>query len=487
MKKFLLMLMSLPLLMVACNKSSEPEKVLADHSLTLTSSDVVEFAAEGGNGVIAFNYTPKEMASDDKVDVAPAAVLAIESLAEWITIDSEVPLMLGSISFEVARNESTEPREAVINASYQELSFSVTIKQGAASSSPEPEPEPMPSFEGWGIVGTMNNWGAAGAIVLEESAGYFVAQGVELTASDKFKFIKDGDNAVNRGGNGLAAEVDYFYAAQQWGSDIHVSKGGTFDIYLNAKADTYYIMTQGKSPEEAIEPLAPGEDLYEVCGNFEGERVRLVAQKRFLVAKGVKFSTTPAELTVCVNQNERVYGANVDATYAVEECIAVAEGSENKIVVDVESDTMYDIYYRDDMSSLWVMPEGAAPMIWEEVTGVAFSSTNFAINLRGEGIELFFDFNCGVNAENYIIPEGVYYVNDDEDTGFNFNLENEYDLRIEGVKTKLKDGQMVIKHISGGYDIYVDVESIHNHKVQVRYTGPIGEIEIMGRPITNPE
>ena len=46
---------------------------------------------------------------------------------------------------------------------------------------------------------------------------------------------------------------------------------------------------------------------------------------------------------------------------------------------------------------------------------------------------------------------------------------------------------MVIKHISGGYDIYVDVESIHNHKVQVRYTGPIGEIDIMGRPITNPE
>ena len=93
----------------------------------------------------------------------------------------------------------------------------------------------------------------------------------------------------------------------------------------------------------------------------------------------------------------------------------------------------------------------------------------------------------GVNAENSIIPEGTYYVNNENDGGFNFNFENEYDMRIDGVKTKLKDGTMVIKHISGGYDITVDMESIHNHKVNVHYAGPVGEVDMMGRPITNPE
>ena len=97
------------------------------------------------------------------------------------------------------------------------------------------------------------------------------------------------------------------------------------------------------------------------------------------------------------------------------------------------------------------------------------------------------DFNCGVNAVDSIIPEGTYYVNNENDGGFNFNLGNEYDMRIDGVKTKLKDGTMVIKHISGGYDITIDTESIHNHKVNVHYAGPVGEVNMMGRPITNPE
>ena len=480
MKKLFFALLALPMLLVACGENETPTPQPNDPALTLTSNSEVEFSAEGGEGTITYTYDAGDITGKDEIS-GDIATLKITCDAEWITIPTEVA-PLGSIKYTVAKNDTTEPRETTITASLHTLSFSVSIKQAAATDTPEPEP----SFEGWGIIGTMNEWDATKVIAMESIDGYYVAKAVELTTTDKFKFIKDGDNAYNRGGNGQAADADYFYVAQSWGSDIHVSEAGTYDIYLNAKEDTYYIMTEGKSPAEALEPLAPGEDLYEVYGNFEGDKMRLVADKRYMVAKGIKFTAATAEFDIRVNENEVVYGAKQDATYAVEEQIAVAAG-DTTIKVEVEAGVEYDIYYRTDLSSVWVMQAGTRPIIWEEVTGVAFSSTNFAINLRSEDIELFFDFYCGVYAENSIIPEGTYYVDDENDGGFNFNLENEYDLRINGFKTKLKSGTMVIKHISGGYDITVDVESIHNHVVKVHYSGPIGEIDIMGRPITNPE
>lgn len=483
MKKLLLTLLVMPLLAIACSKEQTPTPSPETHKLTLNSDAEVSFTSESGEGTISFTYTPAETDNNNQ-NITAGRMLSISCDAEWIEIANEVEIMFSSLSYTVAQNDTTEPRTAVISATYEELKFEVTVNQAAGSGTQEPEPEP--TFKGWGIIGTMNDWDVTKAIVMESINGYYAAKGVKLTATDKFKFVKDGDNAVNRGGNGQPADPNYFYTAQSWGSDIHVSQAGTFDIYLNAKEDTYYIMTQGKSPAEALEPLAPGEDLYEVYGNFEGESVRLTTEKKFMAAKGIKFNTTTAEFDIRINEDEKVFGAKEDATYAVEEQITVAEG-DTKIKVEVVAGAEYDIYYRAELSSVWLMPAGTKPIIWEEATGVAFSSTNFAINLKGEGLELYFDFYCGEAAVNDIIPEATYYVDNENDGGYNFNLENEYDIRINGVKTKLKSGTMVIKHISGGYDITVDVVSIHNHVVKAHYAGPIGEISIMGRPITNPE
>ena len=478
MKKFFYLLMALPLLFIACDgKEPTPQPKPEKATLKLTSDEVVEFDAEGGKDTITFTYDGGTITGNDSL-IGTTGQLEVSCDAEWIDVPSAVDL-LGSIEYTVAKNETADAREAKIVASIDNLSFEVTVKQAAF--------EAPATFVGWGIIGTMNDWSVANAIVMEEANGYYVAKGVALTADDKFKFVKDGENAQNRGSNGLVAEPNYYYPAQLWGSDIHTSEAGTYDIYLNKAEDTYYIMSEGKSPAEALEPLAPGEDLWEVYGNLAGDSARLITERNKMVAKGVKFDTATAEFVIRVNENEVVYGAKESATYEVESAIVVAKDSENKIKVAVEAGVAYDIYYRSDMSSLWVMPEGSKPTIWEEASGIAFSNTNFAVYLLGDGLQLLFDINSGVEAVNNIIPEGTYYVLNDNDDGFNFNLENEYDMRIEGYKTKLKGGSMTIKHISGGYDIEVDVESIHNHIVKVHYAGPLSEAPGMGRPVTNPE
>lgn len=481
MKKFLYTLLVMPLFFVACGNDDEPTPTPKPEQTTLklTSEPVAEFTAEGGQGVITYTYSGTK-GEGDKDDVSfQIATITITCEAEWIDVNRD-NMLNEPITYTVDKNETTEAREAKIIGTIYEDSFEVTIKQAANTATPEPEP----SFEGWGIIGTFNDWSAEEAIVMEQANDYYVAKAVELTTTDRFKFIKDGDNAINRGGNGHIAEVDYFYTAQQWGSDIRVSKDGTYDIYLNNKENTYYIMSQGKSPEEALEPIAPGEDLWEVHGNFEGDKARLTTNKSYLVAKGVVFNSTTAEFDIRVNDAEKIYGAEKEATYAIEEQIKVIECN-TKIRVEVEAETEYDIYYRAEMASVWVMPAGTKPFIWKSATGMAWDSTNFLISLQAEGLELYMDIYCPKPAENYIIPEGVYYVIDENKSGYYFNLENEWDIRIEGFKTKYKSGTMEIKHISGGYDISVDVESIHNHKVKVQYTGPIDEIP-MQKPITNP-
>jgi len=484
MKHLYLLFLALPLLVVGCKKET-PAPTAKQPTFELTSEATMTFEAAGGEDEIAYNLVKGDEALDgESGPISQPSPVRITTNVDWIKIISEESYY-GIVKFSVDDNTTQEERTGVIKLAYWLKELQVTIKQNASSAT-EPGPEPEPSFEGWGIVGTMNDWDATKAIIMEQVDGYYVSKSVELTTTDKFKFVKNGDNALNRGGNGQEADPDYFYTAQSWGSDIHVSVDGTFDIYLNSKEDTYYIMSEGKSPVEALEPLAPGEDLYEVYGNFEGEKARLTTEKRYMVAKGVAFNDAVAEFDIRMNENAKTFGAKEDATYVVEEQIEVAEG-DTKIKVAVEAGTKYDIYYRTDLSSLWLMPAGEKPLSWEEATGIAFSSTNFAINLKGEGLELFFDFYCGEAATNDIIPEATYYVDNEDDGGYNFNLDNEYDIRIEGFKTKLKSGTMVVKHISGGYDITVDVESIHNHVVKAHYAGPIEAIDIMGRPITNPE
>ena len=107
---------------VAC-KSDSPVNELPENSylFELTSNDVMEFPAEGGEGVI--EWTLKEV-TRSTADM-PEPKFATE--AEWIALDAQ---NLGA--FTVAENEG-EAREAKITINYGEQTESVTVKQAAAA------------------------------------------------------------------------------------------------------------------------------------------------------------------------------------------------------------------------------------------------------------------------------------------------------------------------------------------------------------------
>ena len=117
MKKLFYLLLALPLAFAACNETPDTP-VQKEYSFEVTSAKVMEFTAEGGEGLI--EWAINEVTRFSPV---PEPVPTFVTEAEWIALDAE---NLGA--FTVAANEG-EPREAVIRIEFLEQVEEVTVKQ----------------------------------------------------------------------------------------------------------------------------------------------------------------------------------------------------------------------------------------------------------------------------------------------------------------------------------------------------------------------
>ena len=128
LRRLFFALLALPLAFAAC-EPVEPGVENKEYNINLTSENVLNFEAEGGQGVITYNLIEVTRNS-----VAPQPEVEATCAAEWIT-DITVA---ETITFNVAANEG-EARETKIVVSYDEQEIEVAIKQAAKIVEPEPE------------------------------------------------------------------------------------------------------------------------------------------------------------------------------------------------------------------------------------------------------------------------------------------------------------------------------------------------------------
>lgn len=492
MRKLIYLLFALPLAFAACGENiEEPQEQPKGATLELTSAEVIDFEAEGGQGVITFHYDGNNINTNINTEPSTGKVLTIECDGEWIEVATEVDVLASTINFEVAENEATEPREATIKASIKDLYFEVLVKQAAAQND-EPIDEPKDEFvAGWAINGTMNDWAKKDATAMTEEGNYFVVKGFTLTLDDDFNFIYNGGEK-NYGGNGVPAEPNFVYEAKSWGSNISVSEAGEYDIYLSADLKNYYIMTPGTSPEVAETPLKPGEKRWSIMGDIkdhEGEEVALAKDSKYFMRKNVEFVGDASFYIYC--NSEVAYGLNAGAECVIENATTIVEGGQ-AIKVNAVEGKKYDIYYlykESGVSQLWVMPASQYPVVWELVSGGYMPYGNFLCYFVSEDVELTVDFTAGVPVENYVMPEGVYYVLDTEDTGFCFDLAY-CQVKVRGFKTMLMDGTMTVEHKDGLYDIFIDMRTPQLDIIKMHWVGEFAfdqYFQMMGgQPIQNP-
>lgn len=476
MKKLFTLLMLLPLFVVGCNNDTPitPEE---GPSLKLTSADTMEFEAKGGTGEITYNLVKANDTSKDESNVSDRTSPIYTSVdQEWITILEEESIY-GVVKFEVAENTATEERTGSITGEYYGITFTVTINQAAATAID------TPAFEGWAVVGSMtNNWDVTSAIGMEAIEGYYVARGVEVAATDSFKFAKDGTLQNSLGGNGQAAERDYKYPIAKYGSDIRVKESGTYDLYLNEALDTYYVMSEGKTPAEANEVIAQGEDIWHIKGIAETQRMR--KSGIYQVATSVALDEDGFMLYHSLTGQS--YGAAEEATAELGEEIAIEAGSNHNIMANIESGKVYDVYFNIEMSTVWVMPRGDKPtvlQICDYAEGVWFDSKNFLLYLEAEGLHISLDCNSAEPCVDAIIPAVTYTVGGEDGNVINVNL---CEIANEDGKSPVVGGSVTISHIEGGYDILIDVITVKQHRVLAQYTGAVKSNPYMGGYVTNP-
>ena len=127
MKKLFYLLLCLPLAFAACNEPDVPGVENKEYTLNVTSEKVLNFEAEGGQGVIAYN-----LVEVTRYEPVPQPVVEAVCAAEWVT-DLTVA---ENITFNVAANEG-KARETKVVVGYGSQSFEVAVKQAAKAEEPE--------------------------------------------------------------------------------------------------------------------------------------------------------------------------------------------------------------------------------------------------------------------------------------------------------------------------------------------------------------
>ena len=125
------LLLALPLVFAACEPDTPEQNVEKKAVLILTSEATMEFAAEGGQGVIT--YTAK---MEEVTRTSPVPEPEVEATCEVAWVENLT--VAENITFDVAVNEG-EARETKIVVTYSDKSFEVAVKQAAKAVTPTPE------------------------------------------------------------------------------------------------------------------------------------------------------------------------------------------------------------------------------------------------------------------------------------------------------------------------------------------------------------
>ena len=179
------------------------------------------------NGAVVANtkYALGDAGYDDKASVATAGVYDI-----YVAKDMSAMFFM---------EEGKTPADASDNGSDTNTNPETPVEPDTPAQKAGP----------WGLCGSFNNWNSD--IPMYADGGYYVAKDVNFPSAAQFKFRKNGGWNESRTFNGNIELNTKYDQLENGGMDnnIVVPTGGVYDVYLSLNADHFYVMEQGKKPE----------------------------------------------------------------------------------------------------------------------------------------------------------------------------------------------------------------------------------------------
>lgn len=262
----------------------------------------------------------------------------------------------------------------------------------------EDGPDGPESYEGWGVVGTINEWSAPD-IHMTQSGDFWVARGVELGTGDQFKFRKDEDWVENIGATGdtepFVVELGVKYEGVGGGKNLGVPAAGTYDLYVNPEALTFYVMNAGDVPAEMA--------TWGVVGTINGwgnsADLAMVEENGMLVRKGVSLTASDQFKVRYQNNWDVNRGASGEVEPFVMDLDAI-QAVPNGKNLGVAEDGSYDVWYNVQDEVIFVLPAGESPKTWGivgDLTGWGGDRADYMMFKEGD----FFVYKgVGITASN---------------------------------------------------------------------------------------
>lgn len=232
----------------------------------------------------------------------------------------------------------------------------------------EPEEPEEVVVDYWAVVGSMtDNW--ASEIKMTLDGDWYVAEGIELTATDQFKFRANGDAnwTINRGAEGAADVViiadNVETTVVQGGKNFSVAIDGVYSLYINKYANKAKVVRTGDIVIEEPGTTTPGEDSeWAVYAQFGSETwsevmMKTTAREGLFVVENKTMEAYNKLLIKKYNDNAwKVKYGSYNVNYIKpDRYFAVASNGGD---IFVEAAGTYDIYFDYTNTMVYLMSAG---------------------------------------------------------------------------------------------------------------------------------
>ncbi len=231
--------------------------------------------------------------------------------------------------------------------------------------------ENLPTGESiYGLVGVLNGWSAPDVKFTDKGTGEHVLLGQALGASEGFKIRandvwNDAENYGTLNGGIVAIDSEITLVNGGGSKDMMVETAGTYDLYFYPADLKLYVMTPGKTPADAGEPVVPPtptETVYSVAGDFNGwsdvdmtdngDGFFVLKNQAIVAGNGFKFKKNHSWA------DADCWGVDAATTVTIGEAISLIQPGAN---IPVSVDGTFDIYFNPTTATAYVMNAGEVP------------------------------------------------------------------------------------------------------------------------------
>lgn len=256
-----------------------------------------------------------------------------------------------------------------------------------------------PVMTGWGIVGSITNWGNLTEnnkyitdIALTTDGTWYYAKGVEIPADAEIKFRLDGDWAKQwgLGADAFVANKEFFLSNDGGSGNIKPA-AGKYDVYLNPETGAVWFNNDGNYPGGAPAPVEAEWGLIgsmAASGNWSNN-ITLFVEGDYFVARGVVF----ADNDQFKFRKGNLWG--VERTYegviTVDAKLDLIDGTGGKQNSSISKGGTYDVFFAQDESAFYVMTPGKTPADAGTAQKVYTDPSNASFNVGFSGSVIGWD------------------------------------------------------------------------------------------------